>query len=54
MTFCLFVVARNNTRYDAVGSVVKLNHHSAPLQVAPQSGYRELVIPTSVSKSPFS
>jgi catechol 2,3-dioxygenase-like lactoylglutathione lyase family enzyme len=40
-------------RYDAVGSVVKLNHHLAPLQVAPQSGYRELVIAKECIEKPL-
>lgn len=31
-------------RHDAMGSVVKLNHHMEPLPDAPQSGYRELII----------
>jgi len=31
-------------RHDALGSVVKVNHHQAPLPEAPASGYRELVV----------
>jgi catechol 2,3-dioxygenase-like lactoylglutathione lyase family enzyme len=31
-------------RHDIAGSVLKINHHLAPLPVAPPSGYRELVI----------
>jgi lactoylglutathione lyase len=31
-------------RHDALGSVVKLNHHAAPLPANPPSGYRELLI----------
>ena len=29
-------------RHDALGSVVKLNHHAEPLPTAAPSGYREL------------
>ena len=31
-------------RYDAQGSVIKLNHHTEPLPDAAPSGYRELII----------
>jgi catechol 2,3-dioxygenase-like lactoylglutathione lyase family enzyme len=31
-------------RHDALGSVVKINHHADPLPDAPPSGYRELLI----------
>jgi lactoylglutathione lyase len=31
-------------RHDARGSVVKVNHHAAPLLASPPSGYRELLI----------
>jgi hypothetical protein len=31
-------------RHDALGSVVKINHHVEPLPAAPPSGYRELII----------
>src|SRR5580692_5488930 len=31
-------------RHDALGSVIKLNHHFEPLPDAARSGYRELVI----------
>jgi catechol 2,3-dioxygenase-like lactoylglutathione lyase family enzyme len=31
-------------RYDAQGSVIKLNHHAEPLPDAAPSGYRELII----------
>ena len=31
-------------RHDVAGSVLKINHHTAPLPANPPSGYRELVI----------
>ncbi len=31
-------------RHDANGSVLKINHHAAPLPDAPPSGYRELIL----------
>src|SRR5258708_3242802 len=31
-------------RHDALGSVIKLNHHAEPLPAAAPSGYRELII----------
>lgn len=31
-------------RYDALGSVVKINHHVEPLPTAAPSGYRELIL----------
>jgi catechol 2,3-dioxygenase-like lactoylglutathione lyase family enzyme len=31
-------------RHDALGSVIKLNHHAEPLRAAAPSGYRELII----------
>jgi lactoylglutathione lyase len=31
-------------RHDARGSVLKINHHEAPLPDAPPSGYRELIL----------
>ncbi|MDQ0463043.1 lactoylglutathione lyase [Caulobacter ginsengisoli] len=31
-------------RHDALGSVLKINHHDEPLPDAPPSGYRELII----------
>src|SRR6266478_1182182 len=31
-------------RHDALGSVIKLNHHAEPLPAASPSGYRELII----------
>jgi lactoylglutathione lyase len=31
-------------RHDVLGSVLKINHHAAPLPDAPPSGYRELII----------
>ncbi len=31
-------------RHDALGSVVKINHHADPLPAAPPSGYRELIV----------
>jgi len=31
-------------RHDANGSVLKINHHAAPLPEAPPSGYRELIL----------
>jgi catechol 2,3-dioxygenase-like lactoylglutathione lyase family enzyme len=39
-------------RHDAMGSVVKLNHHVEPLPDAPQSGYRELVIAREGMETP--
>ena len=39
-------------RHDALGSVIKLNHHTQPLPTAAPSGYRELIIARdSVEKS---
>jgi lactoylglutathione lyase len=35
---------QNQHRHDANGSVLKINHHDAPLSDSPPSGYRELVI----------
>lgn len=34
----------NQHRHDALGSVVKINHHEAPLKETPPSGYRALLI----------
>jgi lactoylglutathione lyase len=31
-------------RHDVLGSVLKINHHEAPLPKAPSAGYRELII----------
>lgn len=31
-------------RYPVAGSVIKINHHEAPLEAGPASGYRELII----------
>jgi len=31
-------------RHDALGSVLKINHHAAPLPDSPPSGYRELIL----------
>ncbi len=31
-------------RHDALGSVLKINHHADPLPDAPPSGYRELIV----------
>ena len=31
-------------RHDALGSVIKLNHHTEPLPAAAPSGYRELIL----------
>ena len=31
-------------RHDALGSVVKINHHADPLPATPPSGYRELIV----------
>ena len=31
-------------RYPVAGSVIKINHHEAPLAVGPAAGYRELII----------
>ena len=41
-------------RHDALGSVVKLNHHVEPLPTAPPSGYRELVIAREGVEAPRS
>jgi catechol 2,3-dioxygenase-like lactoylglutathione lyase family enzyme len=35
---------QNQHRHDAMGSVVKINHHADPLPDAAPSGYRELII----------
>ena len=35
---------QNQHRHDAMGSVVKINHHTDPLPDAAPSGYRELII----------
>ncbi len=35
---------QNQHRHDALGSVVKINHHADPLPDAAPSGYRELII----------
>jgi catechol 2,3-dioxygenase-like lactoylglutathione lyase family enzyme len=35
---------QNQHRHDALGSVVKINHHTDPLPDAAPSGYRELII----------
>jgi len=35
---------RNQHRHDLFGSVLKINHHEAPLANTPPSGYRELLI----------
>ena len=35
---------QNQHRHDALGSVVKINHHADPLPGAAPSGYRELII----------
>jgi catechol 2,3-dioxygenase-like lactoylglutathione lyase family enzyme len=35
---------QNQHRHDVAGSVLKINHHTAPLPANPPSGYRELVI----------
>ena len=35
---------QNQHRHDALGSVVKINHHADPLPEASPSGYRELII----------
>lgn len=35
---------QNQHRHDALGSVVKINHHADPLPDNPPSGYRELIV----------
>lgn len=35
---------QNQHRHDALGSVIKVNHHADPLPDAPPSGYRELLV----------
>ena len=35
---------QNQHRHDLMGSVLKINHHEAPLPANPPSGYRELLI----------
>ena len=39
-------------RHDANGSVLKINHHAEPLQDAPPSGYRELIVAREGLTSP--
>jgi lactoylglutathione lyase len=39
-------------RHDALGSVIKLNHHVEPLPAAAPSGYRELIIARDGIESP--
>ena len=41
-------------RYDALGSVIKLNHHAEPLPAVPQSGYREVIIARAGVEKPRS
>ncbi len=38
-------------RHDALGSVIKLNHHAEPLPAAAPSGYRELIIAREASRN---
>jgi hypothetical protein len=49
-------VRRGQTQYrhDALGSVVKINHHVHPLPAAPPSGYRELMISRELQSGPES
>ena len=39
-------------RHDAMGSVVKINHHTDPLPDAAPSGYRELIIARPACTAP--
>jgi catechol 2,3-dioxygenase-like lactoylglutathione lyase family enzyme len=41
-------------RHDIAGSVLKINHHTAPLPAVPPSGYRELVIARAGLSEPVS
>ncbi len=41
-------------RHDALGSVIKLNHHAEPLPAAAPSGYRELIIASEGVEKPRS
>jgi len=43
---------QNQHRHDAVGSVVKINHHADPLPDAAPSGYRELIIARPACPAP--
>jgi lactoylglutathione lyase len=43
---------QNQHRHDALGSVVKINHHADPLPVAAPSGYRELIIAQTARRVP--
>ena len=45
---------QNQHRHDALGSVVKINHHADPLPAAPPSGYRELIIAQPGRTAPLS
>jgi catechol 2,3-dioxygenase-like lactoylglutathione lyase family enzyme len=49
-------VRRGQTQYrhDALGSVVKINHHVHPLPATPPSGYRELMISRELQPGPES
>src|SRR5580704_5327148 len=40
-------------RHDALGSVIKLNHHVEPLPEAAPSGYRELIIAREGVREPL-
>ena len=43
---------QNQHRHDAMGSVVKINHHADPLPDAAPSGYRELIIARPACTAP--
>jgi catechol 2,3-dioxygenase-like lactoylglutathione lyase family enzyme len=43
---------QNQHRHDALGSVVKINHHADPLPDAAPSGYRELIIAQPARTAP--
>lgn len=44
---------QNQHRHDALGSVVKINHHADPLPDAAPSGYRELIIAQPARTAPL-
>jgi catechol 2,3-dioxygenase-like lactoylglutathione lyase family enzyme len=43
---------QNQHRHDAMGSVIKINHHTDPLPDAAPSGYRELIIARPACTAP--
>ncbi|MEO6843107.1 MAG: hypothetical protein ABI192_20375 [Bradyrhizobium sp.] len=43
---------QNQHRHDALGSVLKINHHADPLPATPPSGYRELIIAQPARTAP--